>query len=89
MVEDLVADHADHIEGVSAANGVDEHVAVDADEVLVVEDGVFVLAGRVDDFHRVVMVLVVDNLAERVFDGRVVGVDKVTVDILDRKGAFP
>ena len=34
MVENLVADDLDHFEGSHGLDGVDEHVAVDADEVL-------------------------------------------------------
>ena len=43
MVEDLVPQDADHLKGWPRGDGVDEHVAMDADEVLRVEDAVFVL----------------------------------------------
>ena len=43
MVEDLVPQDADHLKGLPRGDGVDEHVAMDADEVLGIEDAVFVL----------------------------------------------
>ena len=44
MVEDLIADDARHLEALFAGDRVDDHVTVDADEVLRVEDTVFILA---------------------------------------------
>lgn len=43
MVEDLVAQDADHVEGLLGSDGVDEHIAMDTDEMLGVEDAVFIL----------------------------------------------
>ena len=43
MVQDLIADDARHLEALLAGNGVDDHVAMDADEVLRVEDAVLIL----------------------------------------------
>jgi hypothetical protein len=43
MVQDLVADDARHFEALLAGDGVDNHVAMDADEVLRIEDAVFIL----------------------------------------------
>ena len=43
VVEDFVPKDADHLEGLLGSNGIDEHVAMDADEVLGVQDAVFVL----------------------------------------------
>ncbi len=34
MVENLVAEYADHVEGSLRADGVHEHVSMDADKVL-------------------------------------------------------
>ena len=47
MIEDLIPQDADHLEGLPGSDGVDEHVAMDADKVLGVEDAVFVLSSRV------------------------------------------
>lgn len=88
VVQDLVSDDAHHFEALLAADGVDDHVAVDADEVLGVENAVLVLAGGVDHLDGEVVVAVADDLAESVFNGRVVRVDKVAVDILDCEGGF-
>lgn len=88
VVENLVPNDADHLEALLAADRVDDHVAVDADEVFGVEDAVFVLAGGVDHLDGEIMVSVADDLAEGVLDGRVVGVDKVAVDILHGEGGF-
>ena len=88
MIQDLISDDAHHLEALLAANRVDDHVAVDANEVLGVEDAVFILAGGVDHLDGKVMVAVADDLAESVLDGRVVGVDKVAVDVLHCEGGF-
>jgi hypothetical protein len=88
VVKDLVPDDADHLEALLAADRVDDHVAVDSDEVLGVEDAVLVLAGGVDHLDGEVVVAVADHFAEGVFDGRVVRVDKVAVDVLDCEGGL-
>lgn len=88
MVQDLIPDDAHHLEALLAADRVDDHVAVDANEVLGVKDAVFILAGGVDHLDGKVMVAVADDLAESVLDGRVVGVDEVAVDILHCEGGF-
>ena len=43
MVEDLVADDLDHLEGLHGSNRVDQNIAVDSDEVLGVQDTVLIL----------------------------------------------
>lgn len=43
VVQDLIADHARHFEALLARDRVDNHVAVDADEVLRVQDAVLIL----------------------------------------------
>jgi hypothetical protein len=47
VVEDLVADDARHLEALLAGDRVDNDVAVDADEVLRVEDAVLILRAPV------------------------------------------
>ena len=88
MVQNLVANDAHHLEALLAADRVDDHVTVDANEVFGVEDAVLVLAGGVDHLDGEVMVAVADDFAKGVLDGWVVGVDKVAVDILDCEGGF-
>jgi len=46
VVQDLVAKDADYLKGLPGSNRIDEHVAMDADEVLGVQDAVFVLEQR-------------------------------------------
>ena len=43
MIQNLVADDSHHLEALLAANAVDNHVSMDANEVLAVQDSVFVL----------------------------------------------
>lgn len=43
MVEDLVPDDACHFKGLLGCDAVDNHVAMDADKVLRVENAVFIL----------------------------------------------
>ena len=88
VVQNLVPDDAHHLKALLAADRVDDHVAVDADKVLGVEDAVLVLARGVDHLDGEVVVSVADDLAEGVFDGRVVRVDEVAVDVLDCEGGF-
>ena len=52
MIQDLVPDDADHLKALFRADGIDNHVAVDADEVFRVENRVFVLASGVDDLGQ-------------------------------------
>ena len=43
MIEDLIPDYPHHLERLLGGNGVDEEIAVDADEVFRVENGVLIL----------------------------------------------
>lgn len=43
MVKDLIPQDADHLKGLPGGDGVDEHVAMNANKVLGVQDAVFVL----------------------------------------------
>lgn len=88
MVEDLVADDGDHLKGLSGGDRVDDHVAMDTDEVLRVEDAVLVLARRVDDLGHVVLALVLDGAVEGVLDRRVVVLDKGALDEADGQRRF-
>jgi hypothetical protein len=88
VIQNLIPYDAHHLEALLAADRVDDHVAVDADEVLGVEDAVLVLAGGVDHLDGEVVVAVADDFAESVFDGRVIRVDEVAVDILNCEGRF-
>ena len=44
------------------------------------------LARRVNDLGRKLLSLVLDNLAERVLNGRVIALNKVSIDELHRQG---
>lgn len=43
MVEDLFPDYSDHLEALLAADTIDDHIAVDSDEVLAVEYRILIL----------------------------------------------
>jgi hypothetical protein len=88
MVQDLISDDAHHLEALLAADRIDNHIAMNTNKVLGVEDAVLVLAGGVDHLDGKVMVAVADDFAESVFDGRVVRVDEVPVDVLHCEGRF-
>lgn len=88
MIQYLIPDDPAHLEALLAGDGVDDHVAVHADEVLAVEDGVLVLPGGVDDLDGEVLVAVPDDFAEGILDGGVVGVDEVAIDVLDGERAL-
>lgn len=61
---------------------------MNTDEVLGIQDAVFVLSCSVDDFSGEVLILVSNGFAERIFDGWVVAVDEQTIDELNGKGGF-
>jgi len=84
VVEDLVTNNTRHLETLLACDGVDDHIAMDANEVLRVKNAILILPCSVNDLSREVLILPLDHLAESVLDGRVVAVDKVTVDELHR-----
>jgi hypothetical protein len=83
VVQNLVPDHLHHLKGLQRRDAVDQHIPVNADKVLRVQDAVLVLPGRVDNLGRKLLALVADLLAKGVLDGRVVALDKVPVDIAD------
>jgi len=88
MIEDLFSNDADHLETLLATNTVDDHVAMDANEVLAVEYRVFILACSVYDLGRIVLILVSYDLGESVLNCGVVGVDKVAIDVVDCERAL-
>ena len=61
---------------------------MNANKVLGIQNAVLVLAGGVDHLDGKVVVAVADDLAESVFDGRVVRVDEVPVDVLHCEGGL-
>lgn len=83
VVQNLVSDYLHHFEGCQGRHGVHEHVAVNADEVLGVQDAVLILAGSIDDFGQVILSLVSYRLAKCVLDRRVITVHKMSIDELD------
>lgn len=88
VIQDLIPNNAHHLEALLAADRIHNHIAMNSDEVLGVEDAVLVLAGGVDHLDGKVVVAVADDLAESVFDGRIVRVDEVPVDVLHCEGGF-
>ena len=88
MVQDLIPNNAHHLEALLAADRIHNHISMNTDKVLRVEDAVLVLAGGVDHLDGKVMVAVADDFAESVFDGRVVRVDEVPVDVLHCERGF-
>ncbi len=88
MIKDLVPDDSTHLKTLLAGHRVYNHVAMYADEVLAIEDRIFVLACRINDFYSKILVLVTDDFAKGVLDGRVVGIDEVAIDELDCQRAF-
>jgi hypothetical protein len=88
MIKYLIPNDPTHLEALLARDGIYNHVAMNANEVLAVENGVLVLPRRVDDLESEVLIPVADDLAESVFDGRVVRVDEMAVDELDCEGGF-
>lgn len=72
VIQDLIPYDADHFKTLLRSDGIDNHVAMDSDKVLAVQDGVLILAGGIDDLHTEFLVPMLDDFAERVLDGGVV-----------------
>jgi hypothetical protein len=65
MIQNLVADDSHHLEALLATDAVDNHVSVDANEVLAIQDCVFVLC-----YPTVSMTLVISFCTCRGVPGR-------------------
>ena len=83
MIQNLVPDDPAHLKTLFASHRVYDHIAMYSNEMLAIEDRVLVLAGRIDNLYSEILVLVPNDFAECILNGRVVGVDKVVVDKLD------
>lgn len=53
-----------------------------SNKMLRIQDAVFVLPSRVDNLGQEILALITDRLAKGILDGRVITIDKVTVDKL-------
>ena len=62
MIENLVSNNLSHVKALPAADRVHNHVAMNANEVLAVKYGVFVLAGGIDNFRCELLAFVLDDL---------------------------
>ena len=51
MVQDFVPDDLNHLKGLGRGNRVHEHVAMDSNEVLRVQDGIFILPHAFVSLH--------------------------------------
>lgn len=83
MIKNLIPDDPHHFEALLARDRVDNHISMNTNKVLAIKNRVFILSGRVDDFDGKVLVAILDDFAKSVFNGGVVGIDKVAVDVLD------
>lgn len=61
---------------------------MNTNEVLAIQNRVFILTGGVDDLHSKVLIPVSYDLAECVLNGGIVGVYEMTFDVLHRERAF-
>jgi hypothetical protein len=83
VIQNLIPNDAAHLKALLARNRVYDHIAMYSYEMLAVENSVLVLARSIYNLYCEVLVLISDNFAKGVLDGRVVGVDKVAVNELD------
>ena len=88
QVHQLLVDGLDHLEALLVVDGVDEDVAVNVDGVLSGEDAVLVLPGSVHHQHLVLLAEDLHVLVEGVLDGRVVGVNKLSLSELNSKAGL-
>ena len=83
VIEYFVANDPHHLKALLAGHAVHDHVAVNANKVLAIQNSVFILTCCIYDLHRKILIPIPDELGEGVLDGRVVRVDKVAVNELD------
>ena len=76
VVQNLVVHRLDHLKGRSRGNRVHEHIAVDANRMLRVQDRVLILPSRIDNVAVVVLAAVLDRLFKHILNRRVVGINK-------------
>lgn len=88
MIQNLLPYDPHHLEALLGRYRVDDHVAMYPNEVLAVEYSVLILSSSIDDLHGEVLISIANDFAESVFDCRVVRIDEVSVDVLDREGAL-
>lgn len=88
MIQNLIPNNPHHLKTLLGRNTIHNHIPMNADKMFGIEDRVFVLAGRVDDFYGEVLGAVADHFAEGVFYRGVVAVDEVAVDELHGEGGF-
>ena len=88
MIQDLIPDNPTHLKTLLACNRVNNHIAVYANKVLAVEYSILILASGIDHLDGEVLVPVSNDFTKRVFDRRVVGIDEVAIDVLDRERAL-
>jgi len=86
--EDLLSECGDLVEGCSRCDGVDAEEALTRPHVLVAHGAVLLLPGGVEDIQKTRFVVDGDLFSVRVFDGRVVFVDEMVLNQLDREGRF-
>lgn len=79
---------ADKLERGPVGDGVDEHVAVDANRQAGGDERVLVLAGGVNDVALVFLAVVFDGLGEGVLDGGEILLVEVVLDELDDERGF-
>lgn len=85
MVQNFVSNDLYHFECWERGHGVHKHVPVDPNEMLRIQDTVFILACCVDNFCLKLMAIILNRLTEGVFDRRIVAVNEVAVDELNCK----
>ena len=88
MIEYLIPNDPTHLKALLARDGIHNHIAMDANEMLAVQNRVFILPGGVDDLKCEILVPIADYFAEGVFDCWVIGVDEMAIDELDCEGGL-
>ena len=83
MIQNLIPYNPAHLKALFTRNRVHDHVTMDANKVLAIKNRVLVLPSRVDNLDSKVLILISNNSAKGILDRRVVGVNEVTVHILD------
>ena len=88
MIQYLLSNNLDHLERTLRRDAKHEHVAMDSDAVLALQNTVLVLSSCINNLGREILAFVFDHCAKGVLDGRVVGFDKVVLDVLDSQRGF-
>jgi len=87
--KDLLAERRDFVKGGSRGDGINAKKSLACAHVLISHSAILLLARSIQDVEKAGLVIDGNLLTVRILDGRVVLVDEMVLDQLDREGGLP